>query len=46
LRGFPPKIIWLRIGNCATSEIVSLLRQHVATIIAFAADPDLGTLVL
>lgn len=24
LRGFPPKVIWIRIGNCKTNEIESL----------------------
>jgi predicted nuclease of predicted toxin-antitoxin system len=27
LRGFPPKVIWLRTGNCTTSEIEALLRR-------------------
>ena len=25
IRGYPPKIIWLRIGNATTKEIVSIL---------------------
>ena len=25
LRGAPPKVVWLRIGNCTTGEILTLL---------------------
>jgi predicted nuclease of predicted toxin-antitoxin system len=46
LRGFPPKVIWLRIGNCTTDQIAALLRRHHATIAAFAADPEAGMLAL
>jgi predicted nuclease of predicted toxin-antitoxin system len=46
LRGFPPKVVWLRIGNCTTSQIESLLRHHQPTILAFGADDQVGTLVL
>jgi predicted nuclease of predicted toxin-antitoxin system len=28
LRGFPPKIIWIRRGNCKTSDIVAILQNH------------------
>jgi predicted nuclease of predicted toxin-antitoxin system len=44
LRGFPPKVIWLRIGNCTTDEIVVLLRHYHATIVDFDTDLDTGTL--
>ncbi|HLH26925.1 MAG TPA: DUF5615 family PIN-like protein [Chloroflexota bacterium] len=46
VRGFPPKVIWLRIGNCTTGQIEALLRLHQATIRAFATDDQAGTLVL
>jgi predicted nuclease of predicted toxin-antitoxin system len=46
LRGCPPKVIWLRIGNCTTDQITALLRSYQATILAFAADPEAGTLTL
>ncbi|MPY90200.1 MAG: hypothetical protein GEU99_20030 [Luteitalea sp.] len=29
LHGAPPKIIWLRIGNCTTQDVVTLLQGHV-----------------
>jgi predicted nuclease of predicted toxin-antitoxin system len=28
LRGFPPKIIWIRRGNCKTSDIAAILQNH------------------
>ena len=32
LRGFPPKIVWIRRGNCSTSAIEEILRSHIADI--------------
>ena len=46
LRGFPPKVIWLCLGNCTTAEIEALLRGHLATIQHLYNDPDTGTLAL
>lgn len=28
LRGFPPKVIWIRRGNCRTAEIEKILRNN------------------
>jgi predicted nuclease of predicted toxin-antitoxin system len=28
LRGFPPKVIWIRWGNCKTADIEEILRCH------------------
>ena len=28
LHGYPPKVIWIRIGNCSTSVIEYTLRKH------------------
>jgi predicted nuclease of predicted toxin-antitoxin system len=38
LLGFPPKVVWVRLGNCSTSDVEKLLRRHFATIEVFAAD--------
>ena len=46
LRGFPPLVVWLRIGNCSTREIEHLLRRSHATIVAFAAESTTGLLTL
>ena len=44
--GFPPKIIWLRLGNCTTDRIASLLRARAADIIAFEAEAEASFLSL
>lgn len=46
LRGSPPKIIWLRLGNCSTDEVVEALRRHHDDVEAFCADPSLSFLAL
>ena len=35
LDGPPPKVIALRIGNCSTQQIETLLRQHRSQIVEF-----------
>ena len=40
LRGAPPKVVWLRIGNCATEDIARLLRQRAEEIRRFAAQGE------
>ena len=44
--GSPPKVIWLRIGNGPTRDVVALLRARVADIRTFQADPMATLLVL
>jgi len=46
LRGFPPKVIWLRLGNCTTSDVERTMRSGFAAIDAFANDPSVGILEL
>lgn len=46
LRGFPPKVLWLRLGNCTTSQVAALLRAHAATIRQLEDDPSIGILSL
>ena len=33
--GHPPKVVWVRRGNCSTSQIESILRDHYSEILAF-----------
>jgi predicted nuclease of predicted toxin-antitoxin system len=35
LEAEPPKVIWIRIGNCSTRQIDTLLRFHYAAIRGF-----------
>ena len=46
LWGAPPKVIWVRRGNCSTNDIETLLRNNVAVIQAFAKDNVIRTLAL
>ena len=44
--GFPPKVVWIRRGNCSVQELESLLRQQSAAILAYGEDQQARTLVL
>ena len=46
LLGFPPKVVWVRLGNCSTSDVARLLREHAATIKLFAEDDYASFLTL
>ena len=37
LQGAPPKLVQITLGNCPTSAIEALLRQHVTELMAFDA---------
>ncbi|WP_457597347.1 DUF5615 family PIN-like protein [Hydrogenimonas sp.] len=40
LGGLPPKVIWIRVGNCRVDEIVAILRGKKDTITGFLEDDD------
>ena len=42
----PPKVIWLRVGNCTTETIATLIRESRSTIEEFAANEQLAFLAL
>ena len=46
LRGFPPKIIWLRCGNTSTASICQLLISHHQLIVTFHDDDLIACLEL
>jgi predicted nuclease of predicted toxin-antitoxin system len=46
LFGAPPKVIWLRVGNCPCSRIEKLIRDHSVTLHTFETDPVQSFLVL
>ncbi len=46
VRGGPPKVIWLRVGNAGSSAIEHLIRDRVADILHFHADQIVSLLVL
>jgi predicted nuclease of predicted toxin-antitoxin system len=46
LYGPPPKVIWVRLGNCSTSQIITLLRHRRSEIAAFLDEQDAAFLAL
>lgn len=46
LYGHPPKLVWLRIGNCTRQQLAQLISAHEQEIRALVADPLESVLVL
>jgi predicted nuclease of predicted toxin-antitoxin system len=46
LRGAPPKVIWLVIGNCTTREILQVLTDNDASLFSFIIEPSTALLAL
>lgn len=46
LYGSPPKVVWIRLGNCKTADIEAVLRARHHDIVAFVADTDAAFLAL
>ncbi len=46
LYGFPPKVIWIRLGNSSTAEIEAVLRGRREAILCFGADSESSFLVI
>ncbi|MBA2493601.1 MAG: DUF5615 family PIN-like protein [Acidobacteria bacterium] len=46
LRGFPPKVVWICRGNCSTTDIEDILRDHNVEIEDLVADSTSGILTL
>ena len=46
LFGPPPKVVWVRLGNCSTSDVEELLRLHFDAIEAFHEDNYASFLIL
>lgn len=46
LYGHPPKVIWLRIGNCSTAAIETLLTAHHSDLLLFEQDASASFLAL
>jgi predicted nuclease of predicted toxin-antitoxin system len=44
--GPPPKAVWVRLGNCSTSDVERLLRRHVDAIKVFDKDSEAAFLSL
>ena len=46
LRGAPPKVVWLNVGNAGTTSITALLLDSADAIGLFVEHPDAGFLAL
>ena len=46
LRGAPPKVVWLRIGNAPTHAAADLLRSRKADVESFVCDADTALFVI
>ena len=46
LFGFPPKVIWVRLGNCSTQQVEDLIRREIEVIMKFLNDDVASFLAL
>ena len=46
MHGAPPKVVWLRLGNCTPQDIVDLLRNRVEDIEPFTTQDEAAFLEL
>jgi len=46
LFGGPPKVVWLRVGNCTVAETATILRERYVVIRRFIEESDPDFLVL
>ncbi len=46
LRGAPPQVIWLVVGNTSTAEILRILLAHTTAIDTFITEPVTSLLTL
>src|ERR1035437_3618182 len=44
--GFPPKVVWIRRGNCSTIEVLNLLNTGYDAIWDLSGNPDARILIL
>jgi predicted nuclease of predicted toxin-antitoxin system len=46
VQGFPPKVIWIRVGNCSTKIIELLLRNNYEAILSFYQNNQVGIMAI
>ena len=46
LYGAPPKVIWIRLGNCSTADVIRFLSERRDEIDRFVADEEATVLAL
>ena len=40
LRGPPPKVVWVKLGNCTTDDVERVLRERQSDLLEFDDDED------
>ena len=46
IQGYPPKVIWIRLGNVSTEEIEAILREKREAIGRLDSDAELAVLIV
>ena len=46
LLGFPPKVIWLKLGNCTVTRLEQVLRENYDRIQLFATDTKESCMII
>jgi len=46
LKGFPPKVIWIKRGNCSTKEIAEIIVNSADKITSFIEDKENGIMII
>jgi predicted nuclease of predicted toxin-antitoxin system len=46
LYGAPPKVVWVRLGNCTTADIEHALRRHHTDLLNFEANEEGAFLIV
>jgi len=46
LYGAPPKVVWVRLGNCTTADIEQALRHHHTDLLNFDANEEGAFLIV
>ena len=46
LFGFPPKVVWIRLGNCTNQEVEAILRLHYGDVVELVENSNSGILAL
>jgi predicted nuclease of predicted toxin-antitoxin system len=46
VEGYPPKIVWLQVGNCSTAEIEARLRRYADELTRFHLDDTSAVFII
>ena len=46
LRGTPPKVVWVKLGNCTTGDVERVLRENRPNLLEFDNDEDAAFMVI